>query len=162
MSRGDLTEAEWRVLKDLLPIERENRGRGRGWAARSFSSLSMANPIPYLSGSIPDRVMRSLVEAYAPLRTSSATNVGFLGFLSIPVDQCGPPWRATWRRRSPHYYPPDASELIHQNPARPSFFSNSAFGPSACVPLRSHKIALLSGNGCYFRQCGRALAGSIA
>ncbi len=29
MSRGDLTEAEWRVLKDLLPIEPENRGRGR-------------------------------------------------------------------------------------------------------------------------------------
>ncbi|MCJ2182021.1 IS5 family transposase [Novosphingobium sp. 1949] len=29
MSRGDLTEAEWRVLKDLLPIEPENRSRGR-------------------------------------------------------------------------------------------------------------------------------------
>lgn len=29
MSRGDLTEAEWRVLKGLLPIEPENRGRGR-------------------------------------------------------------------------------------------------------------------------------------
>lgn len=29
MSRGDLTEAEWRVLKNLLPIEPENRGRGR-------------------------------------------------------------------------------------------------------------------------------------
>jgi len=29
LSRGDLTEAEWRVLKDLLPIEPENRGRGR-------------------------------------------------------------------------------------------------------------------------------------
>ena len=29
MSRGDLTEAEWRILKDLLPIERKNRGRGR-------------------------------------------------------------------------------------------------------------------------------------
>ena len=29
MSRGDLTEAEWRILKDLLPIEPENRGRGR-------------------------------------------------------------------------------------------------------------------------------------
>lgn len=29
MSRGDLTEAEWRVLKDLLPIDPENRGRGR-------------------------------------------------------------------------------------------------------------------------------------
>jgi hypothetical protein len=28
-SRGDLTEAEWRVLKDLLPIEPENRGCGR-------------------------------------------------------------------------------------------------------------------------------------
>ena len=26
MSRGDLTEAEWRILKDLLPIEPENRG----------------------------------------------------------------------------------------------------------------------------------------
>lgn len=34
-----------------------------------------------------------------------------------------------------------------------------------CVPLRSHKTALLLGNGygngCYFRQCGGALAGSI-
>lgn len=28
MSRGDLTEAEWRVLKGLLPIEPETRGRG--------------------------------------------------------------------------------------------------------------------------------------
>jgi transposase len=29
LSRGDLTEAEWRVLKVLLPIEASNRGRGR-------------------------------------------------------------------------------------------------------------------------------------
>ena len=29
MSRGDLTEAEWRVLKGLLPIKPENRARGR-------------------------------------------------------------------------------------------------------------------------------------
>ena len=29
MSRGDLTEAEWRILKDLLPIGAVNRGRGR-------------------------------------------------------------------------------------------------------------------------------------
>ena len=31
MSRGDLTEAEWRVLRGLLPVERGagNRGRGR-------------------------------------------------------------------------------------------------------------------------------------
>ena len=29
MIRGDLTEAEWRVLRGLLPIEPENRGRGR-------------------------------------------------------------------------------------------------------------------------------------
>nr|WP_230772502.1 IS5 family transposase [Sphingomonas sp. Leaf4] len=29
MSRGDLTEAEWRILKDLLPIESKNRGWGR-------------------------------------------------------------------------------------------------------------------------------------
>lgn len=29
LSRGDLTEAEWRIVKDLLPIERRNRGRGR-------------------------------------------------------------------------------------------------------------------------------------
>lgn len=29
LSRGDLTEAEWRVLKGLLPIEPEKRGRGR-------------------------------------------------------------------------------------------------------------------------------------
>ena len=29
MSRGDLCESEWRVLKDLLPIEAINRGRGR-------------------------------------------------------------------------------------------------------------------------------------
>lgn len=30
MSRGDLTEAEWRALKVLLPIEREAGDRGRG------------------------------------------------------------------------------------------------------------------------------------
>lgn len=30
MSRGDLTEAEWRVLKGLLPVEREAGKRGRG------------------------------------------------------------------------------------------------------------------------------------
>jgi len=29
LSRGDLTEAEWGILKGLLPIEPENRGRGR-------------------------------------------------------------------------------------------------------------------------------------
>lgn len=29
MSRGDLSEAEWQVLKDLLPIEPSMRGRGR-------------------------------------------------------------------------------------------------------------------------------------
>lgn len=29
MSRGDLSESEWRVLKDLLSIEAVNRGRGR-------------------------------------------------------------------------------------------------------------------------------------
>ena len=29
MSRGDLTEAEWRVLKGLLPIDPANRGPGR-------------------------------------------------------------------------------------------------------------------------------------
>jgi transposase len=29
LSRGDLTEAEWRVLKVLLPIDAENRGPGR-------------------------------------------------------------------------------------------------------------------------------------
>jgi transposase len=30
VSRGDLTEAEWRVLKGLLPVEREAGKRGRG------------------------------------------------------------------------------------------------------------------------------------
>jgi len=29
LSRGDLTEAEWRILKDVLPIERKNRSRDR-------------------------------------------------------------------------------------------------------------------------------------
>ncbi|WP_363113315.1 transposase [Sphingomonas sp. SCN 67-18] len=29
LSRDDLTEAEWWVLKSWLPIEPENRGRGR-------------------------------------------------------------------------------------------------------------------------------------
>jgi len=29
LSRGDLNEAEWRVLKGLLPIDPPNRGRGR-------------------------------------------------------------------------------------------------------------------------------------
>jgi transposase len=30
LSRGDLTEAEWRVLKELLPVERPLGMRGRG------------------------------------------------------------------------------------------------------------------------------------
>ena len=30
MSRGDLTEAEWRILSVLLPVEREKGRRGRG------------------------------------------------------------------------------------------------------------------------------------
>lgn len=30
LSRGDLTEAEWRALKVLLPVEREAGKRGRG------------------------------------------------------------------------------------------------------------------------------------
>ena len=30
MSRGDLTEGEWRVLKGLLPVDREAGQRGRG------------------------------------------------------------------------------------------------------------------------------------
>jgi transposase len=29
LSRGDLSEAEWCILKGLLPIEAESRGRGR-------------------------------------------------------------------------------------------------------------------------------------
>jgi transposase len=29
LSRGDLAEAEWRILKDLLPIDAANRGRDR-------------------------------------------------------------------------------------------------------------------------------------
>ncbi|WP_442955281.1 transposase [Parasphingorhabdus sp.] len=29
LSRGDLSEADWRVLKGLLPIDAANRGRGR-------------------------------------------------------------------------------------------------------------------------------------
>jgi transposase len=34
LSRGDLTEAEWRVLKELLPVERPPGKRGRGRPAR--------------------------------------------------------------------------------------------------------------------------------
>ena len=30
MSRGDLTEVEWRILRVLLPVEREPGKRGRG------------------------------------------------------------------------------------------------------------------------------------
>jgi len=30
LSRGDLTEAEWRVLKVLLPVDRETGEYGRG------------------------------------------------------------------------------------------------------------------------------------
>ena len=30
MSRGDLSEVEWRILKVLLPVEREPGKRGRG------------------------------------------------------------------------------------------------------------------------------------
>ena len=36
MSRGDLTEVEWPVLKGLLPIEAANRGRGRPPENRSI------------------------------------------------------------------------------------------------------------------------------
>lgn len=42
MSRGDLTETEWRVLKGLLPIGPENRGRGR----RPEQNRSIINGIP--------------------------------------------------------------------------------------------------------------------
>lgn len=41
MSRGDLTESEWRVLKSLLPIEASNRGRG----LRLEASLAIINGI---------------------------------------------------------------------------------------------------------------------
>jgi transposase len=41
LSRDDLSEAEWRVLKDLLPIEPSNRGRGR----RPEQSRSIINGI---------------------------------------------------------------------------------------------------------------------
>src|ERR1700739_3853627 len=34
LSRGDLTEAEWRVLKELLPVERPPGKRGRGRPAQ--------------------------------------------------------------------------------------------------------------------------------
>jgi hypothetical protein len=30
LSRGDLTEVEWRILKVLLPVERKSGKRGRG------------------------------------------------------------------------------------------------------------------------------------
>jgi transposase len=42
LSRGDLTEAEWRILKDLLLIDRKNRGRGRppNRTARSSTAYS--------------------------------------------------------------------------------------------------------------------------
>jgi transposase len=43
LSRGDLTEAEWRILKGLLPIEPENRGQGRP----PEGNRSIVNGIPW-------------------------------------------------------------------------------------------------------------------
>ena len=42
MSRGDLTEVEWRILKVLLPVEREPGKRGRGRRPRIIATSSMA------------------------------------------------------------------------------------------------------------------------
>jgi transposase len=39
LSRGDLTEAEWRVLKDLLPIERETGNRSKGRPAENNRNI---------------------------------------------------------------------------------------------------------------------------
>lgn len=39
MSRGDLSEAEWRILKDLLPIERPAGKRGRGRSAQDSRNV---------------------------------------------------------------------------------------------------------------------------
>ena len=51
LSRGDLNEAEWRVLKGLLPIDATNRGRGLLW----LSKAQMRRIEPYfpLSHGIP-------------------------------------------------------------------------------------------------------------
>lgn len=52
MSQGDLTEAEWQILKSLLPIEPENRGRGR----RPEQNRSIINGILWrLRGGAPWR-----------------------------------------------------------------------------------------------------------
>ena len=39
MSRGDLTETEWRILRDLLPIERASGERGRGRPPRDNRNI---------------------------------------------------------------------------------------------------------------------------
>ncbi|ANL04667.1 hypothetical protein AMJ99_CH03145 [Rhizobium esperanzae] len=64
MSRGDLTELEWRVLKNLLPIEPENRGRGRppehagGQRGRYHCSHSRSPMTTHVHGKYADHVER--------------------------------------------------------------------------------------------------------
>jgi len=51
LSRGDLTEAEWRILKALLPIEPENRVRGRR-PEQNPSIINGIEPQAYIAGVI--------------------------------------------------------------------------------------------------------------
>lgn len=45
MSRGDLTEADWRVLKDLLPIEPASLYKQRNRIERMFGHLKINRAI---------------------------------------------------------------------------------------------------------------------
>ena len=54
MSRGDLTEVEWRILRVLLPVERkpEKRGRGRLPADNRKSTASYGGFAPVRRGAM--------------------------------------------------------------------------------------------------------------
>ena len=46
MSRGDLTEVEWRILRVLLPVERKSGKRGRGRPPERLGDARV-RPIPF-------------------------------------------------------------------------------------------------------------------
>ena len=56
MSRGDLTEVEWRILKVLLPVEREAGKRGRGCRPRTLVQKADVGVNARLGGRCPSRV----------------------------------------------------------------------------------------------------------
>jgi len=50
LSRGDLTEVEWRILKVLLPVEREPGKRGRGRPAKDNRNIINGVPVAAAHG----------------------------------------------------------------------------------------------------------------